>query len=138
MCRGREVLAEEIARYRKMASDSSVKMTSKQENTLKDLKIAEEMYARGYDFCLIDIFKARAHHCQIIDGKIMPRLDCIDGLGDKAADGVTDAASDGPFLSIDDFIDRTKVSKTVTDHMVELGLLEGLPQSNQLSLFDIC
>ena len=138
MCRGREVLAEEIARYRKMASDSSVKMTSKQENTLKDLKIAEEMYARGYDFCPIDIFKARAHHCQIIDGKIMPRLDCIDGLGDKAADGVTDAASDGPFLSIDDFIDRTKVSKTVTDHMVELGLLEGLPQSNQLSLFDIC
>ncbi len=137
MCRGREVLAEEIARYRKMSSDSSVKMTSKQENTLKDLKIAEEMYARGYDFCPIDIFKARAHHCQIIDGKIMPRLDCIDGLGDKAADGVTDAASDGPFLSIDDFIDRTKVSKTVADHMVELGLLEGLPQSNQLSLFDI-
>ena len=138
MCRGREVLAEEIARYRKMASDSSVKMTSKQENTLKDLKIAEEMYARGYDFCPIDIFKARAHHCQIVDGKIMPRLDCIDGLGDKAADGVTDAVKDGPFLSIDDFIDRTKVSKTVTDHMVELGLLEGLPQSNQLSLFDIC
>lgn len=137
MCRGREVLNEEIARYRKMASDASVKMTSKQENTLRDLKIAEEMYARGYDFCPIDIFKARAHHCQIIDGKIMPRLDCIDGLGDKAADGVTDAASDGPFLSIDDFIDRTKVSKTVTDHMVELGLLEGLPQSNQLSLFDI-
>ena len=136
MCRGREILAEEIAKYRKMSADSSVKMTSKQENTLRDLKIAEEMYARGYEFTPIDIFRARAHHCIITDGKIMPGLDCIDGLGDKAADGVADAAADGEFLSIDDFIDRCRVSKSVTDHMVELGLLSGLPQSNQLSLFD--
>ncbi len=137
MCLGRDVLAEEIGQYRKMASDPSCKMTSKQENTLRDLKIAEEMYARGYEFCPIDIYSAKAHHCQIVDGKIMPRLDCIEGLGDKAADGVTDAVKDGAFLSIDDFTARTKVSKTNTDHMVELGLLEGLPQSNQLSLFDM-
>lgn len=137
MCRGKEVLAEEITKYRKMADDGSVKMTAKQENILKDLKIVEEMYARGFDFMPIDIFKAKPHHCQIIDGKIMPRLDCIDGLGDKAADGVADAVKDGRFLSLDDFQERTKVSRTVIDHMVELGILEGLPGSNQLSLFDL-
>ena len=137
MCRGREVLAEEIAKYRRMDEDPNFSMTSKHENTLKDLKIAEEMYARGFEFMPIDIFRARAHHCQIIDGKIMPRLDCIDGLGDKAADQVADAAKDGPFLSLDDFQDRTHVSRTVIDHMSELGLLDGLPKSNQLSLFDI-
>jgi len=138
MCLGKDVLVEELKRYRKMADDGSVKMTSKQENTLRDLKIAEEMYARGFEFMPIDIFKASAHQCRIIDGKIMPRLDCIDGLGDKAADQVVDAVKDGKFLSIDDFCDRTKVSKTVTDHMVELGMLADLPRSNQLSLFDIC
>ena len=137
MCRGKEVLKEEITKYRKMADDPNMKMTSKQENTLKDLKIAEEMYARGFEFMPIDIFKARAHHCRIIDGKIMPRLDCIDGLGDKAADQVADAVKDGPFLSLDDFFDRTHVSRTVIDHMAELGLLDGLPKSNQLSLFDM-
>ena len=137
MCRGKEILAEEIDKYRKMADDGSVKMTAKQENILKDLKIVEEMYARGFDFMPIDIFKAKPHHCQIIDGKIMPRLDCIDGLGDKAADGVADAVKDGKFLSLDDFQERTKVSRTVIDHMVELGILEGLPGSNQLSLFDL-
>ena len=94
------------------------------------------MYARGFEFMPIDIFKARAHHCQIIDNKIMPRLDCIDGLGDKAADQVADAVKDGPFLSLDDFFDRTHVSRTVIDHMAQLGLLDGLPKSNQLSLFD--
>ena len=138
MCLGKDVLADEIAKYRKMDEDASVKMTSKQENTLKDMKIVEEMYARGFDFMPIDIFRANAHRCIIIDGKIMPRLDCIDGLGDKAADGVVDAAKDGAFLSLDDFVSRTKVSRSVTDHMVELGLLAGLPESNQLSLFDIC
>ncbi|MCR5673895.1 MAG: PolC-type DNA polymerase III [Lachnospiraceae bacterium] len=136
MCLGKDVLHEELERYRKLANDGSVKMTSKQENTFRDLKIAEEMYARGFEFMPIDLFKADAHKCLIIDGKIMPRLDCIDGLGDKAADGVTEAAAQGRFLSLDDFCDRTKVSKTVTDHMVELGILSGLPRSNQLSLFD--
>ncbi len=138
MCRGRDVLNENITKYRKLANDPIIKMTSKDENTLRDLKIAEEMLARGFEFMPIDIFKAAAHHCRIIDGKIMPRLDCIDGLGDKAADQVVDAAKDGPFLSLDDFQERTKVSRTVIDHMVELGILSGLPSSNQLSLFDIC
>ena len=136
MCRGKEVLAEELEKYRKMSEDGSVKMTAKQDNLLKDMKIAEEMYARGYEFMPIDIFKVRAHHCQIIDGKIMPRLDCIDGLGDKAADAVADAVKDGRFLSIDDFQERTKASRTVIEHMVELGILNDLPESNQLSLFD--
>ncbi len=137
MCRGKDVVNEQIEKYRKMDEDGGTRMTSKQENTLRDLKIAREMYARGYEFMPIDIFRASAHQCLIIDGKIMPRLDCIDGLGDKAADGVTDAVADGAFLSIDDFCERTKVSRTVTEHMVELGLLPNLPQSNQLSLFDM-
>ncbi|MBQ6129040.1 MAG: PolC-type DNA polymerase III [Lachnospiraceae bacterium] len=137
MCRGRDVIEEELARYKKMTDDPSVKMTSKQENTLRDLKIAQEMHARGYEFMPIDIFRADAHKCLIIDDKIMPRLDCIDGLGDKAADQVMEAVKDGKFLSIDDFCDRTHVSRTVADHMTELGILAALPQSNQLSLFDI-
>ncbi len=138
MCCGKDVLAENIAKYRKMANDPIIRFTSKDDNTLRDLKIAEEMYARGFEFMPIDIFRAKAHHCRIIDNKIMPRLDCIDGLGDKAADQVVEAAKDGQFLSLDDFQERTKVSRTVIDHMVELGILSGLPTSNQLSLFDIC
>ena len=65
----------------------------------------------------------------------MPSISTIDGLGDKAADAVVEAAKDGKFLSRDDFRQRTKVSKTVIDKMVELGILSDLPESNQLSLF---
>ena len=66
----------------------------------------------------------------------MPALNCIDGMGDKAAEAVEEAAKDGAYLSLDDFRQRTKVSKTVIDLMAELGLFGDLPQSNQLSLFD--
>ncbi len=48
-----------------------------------------------------------------------------------------EASKDGPYLSRDDFRQRTKVSKTVIDYMAELGLLTGLPESNQLSLFEM-
>ncbi len=137
MCSGKDVLKENIAKYRKMSADPIIRFTAKDDNTLRDLKIAEEMYARGFEFMPIDIFRAGAHQCRIFDGKIMPKLDCIDGLGDKAADQVVEAAKDGPFLSLDDFQERCKVSRTVIDHMVDLGILTGLPESNQLSLFDI-
>ncbi len=137
MCLGAGVLHEELERYRKMGDDPAFKMKVKDENILRDLKIAEEMYARGYEFMPIDIYRAGAHQCRIIDGKIMPRLDCIDGLGDKAADGVVEAAAAGEFLSLDDFAERTHVSRTVVDHLTELGILTGLSQSNQLSLFDV-
>ena len=73
------------------------------------------------------------------NGVKIPQL----GLGtwfiddDKAADAVVEAAKDGPFLSRDDFRQRTKVSKTVIDLMAELKLLGDLPEANQLSLFDL-
>jgi DNA polymerase-3 subunit alpha (Gram-positive type) len=58
-------------------------------------------------------------------------------MGDKAAEAVVDAAKDGEFLSKDDFRMRTKVSKTVIDLMSDLGLFGDLPETNQLSLFDM-
>ena len=66
----------------------------------------------------------------------MPSLSTIDGLRDKAADAFVTAAAEGPFLSRDDLRQRSKLSKTVIDLMGDLGLLDGLPESNQLSLFD--
>ena len=81
-----------------------IPLSKKEQDTLKDMRIVQEMYARGYDFMPIDIYRAKAHRFQIIDGKLMPSIDSIEGLGDKAADAVVDAAvQDGKFLSKDDF-----------------------------------
>ena len=107
---------------------------------MKDMKIVQEMYARGYEFWPLDIFKAHSRNFQIIDGKIMPSLNSIDGMGEKAADSAMEAAKeaakDGGFLSREDFRNRAKVSKTICDVMGELGILGNLPETNQISLFD--
>ena len=98
------------------------------------MRIGQEMQARGFDFEPIDLERADDKDFQIFDGKIMPSLSAIDGLGEKAAEAVVQAVKDGPFLSKDDFKSRTKVSKTVIDKMANLGILGDLPESNQLSL----
>lgn len=73
-------------------------LTKKEQDTVKDMKIVQEMYARGFDFCPIDLNLVKARHFQIIDGKLMPALSAIDGMGEKAADGVVEAVKDGPFV----------------------------------------
>lgn len=133
MCQGREKLEYHLADYKKRMDT----LSKKEQDTLRDMRIVQEMYARGFEFTAIDIFKASARSFQIVDGKLMPSLSSIDGLGEKAADAIVFAAEDGPFLSREDFINRTKVTKTVCDLMGELGLLGDLPESNQLSLFDM-
>ncbi len=133
MCQGQKHLEETMADYRKR-SDT---LTNKEQDALKDMRIVQEMYARGFEFEKLDIFRAHSRNFQIIDGKVMPSLSSIDGLGEKAADAIMEAAKDGPFLSKDDFRSRTKVSKTVIDMMSDLGLLGDIPESNQISLFDL-
>ncbi len=132
MCQGKEKLNYFIKDYEKRKDT----LTKKEQDTVKDMRIVQEMYARGFTFLPLDVYTAKARYFQIIDGMLMPALNTIEGLGDKAAEAIEDAAKQGAFLSKDDFRQRTKVSKTVIDLMSDLGLLEGLPETNQLSLFD--
>ena len=132
MCQGQTHLEAVMADYKKRADT----LSNKEKDAYGDMKIVQEMYARGFEFVPIDIFSAQSRLFQIVDGKLMPSLNSIDGLGEKAADAIVEAAKDGPFLSKDDFRQRTKVSKTIIDLMDSLNLLGNLPESNQISLFD--
>lgn len=132
MCQGRDRLEYFLADYKKR-SDS---LTKKELDTLRDMRIVQEMYARGFEFITMNVYTAKARHFQIIDGKLMPSFSTIDGLGEKAAEAIVGAATKGRFLSKDDFKQRSKTSKSVVDLMEDMGILRDLPESNQLSLFD--
>ncbi len=132
MCQGQQHLENVMADYKRRMDT----LTKKEQDTYRDMKSVQEMYARGFDFVPIDIFSAHSRNFQIVGDKLMPSLNSIDGLGEKAADAIVEAAKDGPFLSKDDFRQRTKVSKTIIDLMDDLHLLGDLPESNQISLFD--
>ena len=92
MCQGKEKLQYYIDDYTRR-SDS---LSKKEQDTMKDMHSVQEMYARGYEFLPIDIYRAKATKFSIIDGKLMPPFSSIDGMGEKAAEAVDEAAKDGP------------------------------------------
>lgn len=135
MCLGRDVLERNMKEIKRRIETKTA--TQKDEDTYGNMKLVQEMYARGFEFTPIDIFKVKAHMFQIIDGKLMASLDSIEGIGEKAAEQIEEAAKDGPFLSKDDFRTRCKISQTITDQMGDLGLLGDISESNQMSLMDL-
>lgn len=55
---GRDKLEYFIDDYKNKKSLGTI--TNTEEDELKDMRIVQEMYARGYDFIPIDIYKAKA------------------------------------------------------------------------------
>ena len=135
MCQGEEVLKHYLQEIDDKEKNGE-KLTAKDKGSYRDMRIVQEMYARGFEFLPMDLYKSDARYFQIIDGKLLPPFSSIDGMGDTAAESLAIAAADKPFLSIDDMRERGKVSQTICETLKKLGLLEGLPESNQLSFFD--
>ena len=140
MCMGKERLNYYMQDYERRSAEAAKenkKLPPVEQDAYRDMRIVQEMYARGYEFLPIDIYRADARYFQVIDGKLMASLNTIDGMGDTAADTVVEAAKDGPFLSRDDFRQRTKVSQKIIENMADMGMFGDLPATNQISLFDL-
>lgn len=131
MCNGKDKVDIYIKDYKSRLND----LSKKEKDTLKDMKIVQEMYARKINFIPIDLYKVKSNLFQVMDGGIMPSLSAIQGLGEKAAENIVKAREDGIFLSVDELRQRTKISKTVIEIMKQNHIIDGMPQSNQLSLF---
>jgi len=137
MCFGKEKLEYVIDSLQKRKGSRDNPLTPKDEDTIKDGRIVQEMYARGFEFMPIDIYRVQATRFSIIDGKLMPSLTSIDGLGESAARDIVAAAKNGEFISKDDFRTRSGTGQSTCDLLSRLGILNDLPESNQLSIFDL-
>ena len=84
MGQGKEKLLYHMKEYKRRAELNQ--LSKKDQDTLKDMKNVLEMYARGFDFLPIDIYKSKASKFQIVGDKLLPPFNTIDGMGDKAAE----------------------------------------------------
>lgn len=112
--------------------------TNKESNIIDSLHVALEATARGIKFAPISLEKSDATRFVVDtehENTLIPPFKTIDGLGLTVAKTIVEARENGPFLSKEDLQKRGKVSKTLTDKMTEMGILNELPDSNQLSLF---
>ena len=110
--------------------------TNKEAGVAECLKLALEATARGIKIANVDLYKSKAFTFDVLDDKtIIPSFSSIDGLGDVVAKNIETEAKKHPFISIEDFQNRCKVSQTLVDKMKSMGIFNDMPETSQLSLF---
>ncbi|MDQ0417385.1 DNA polymerase-3 subunit alpha (Gram-positive type) [Croceifilum oryzae] len=120
----------------KEIKDKGFSASAKEKNLYTTLELVQEFFARGFTFKPIDIYRSHATQF-VMEGEqtLIPPFKSLEGLGESVAYKIMEARKNGDFLSIDDFQQRTKASSTTIDLLRTMGCMEGLPQSNQLTLF---
>lgn len=110
--------------------------TNKENGAKECLKVALEMAARGIRIKPYNLYECKATVFGVEnDTTIIPPFNAIDGLGDVVANNIESEAKKAPFISIEDFQKRCKVSTTLIDKMRSMGIFEGMSETSQLSLF---
>ena len=110
--------------------------TNKEAGIAECLKLALEATARGIKIANVDLYKSKGTTFEVPDDKtIIPPFRAIDGLGDVVAKNIESEARKHPFISIEDFQNRCKVSSTLIEKMKNMGLFKDMPETSQLSLF---
>ncbi len=131
MAQGKEMVKRRIDEINVKGFDAS----NTEKTLVVELEIANEMLERGYTFQMVDINKSDARNFIIEGDSLIPPFRAIPGLGANVAEQIVKAREEAPFLSKEDLQKRGKVSKTIISYMTENGVLEGMPDEDQLSLF---
>ncbi|WP_417137076.1 PolC-type DNA polymerase III [Ruminococcus bromii] len=109
--------------------------TAKDEAEYQTLQIVNEMMARKIEFLPVDIYKSEAKMFKVEDGKIRLPFSSLPGVGGAAADSLAETGKHTEYLSIEDMQIKTKVTKAVIETLKDVGVLNDLPESSQMSLF---
>ena len=111
--------------------------SQKDKNSIVVLEVALEMYKRGYQILPVDLYLSDHKEFRIKDDRLLPPLISLEGVGETAAANIQSERNIRPFISVEDLMKRAKVNKTSIEVLKIHGCLEGLNQSNQISLFNI-
>ena len=133
MIKGYDAIKDRMIEIKNKGFDA----TNKENGISECLNVALEMAARGIKISNFDLYKSKGLTFGVEDEHtLIPPFITIDGLGETVAKNIESEAQKRPFISIEDFQNRCKVSQTLIDKMRNLGVFKGMPESSQLSLFD--
>jgi DNA polymerase-3 subunit alpha (Gram-positive type) len=133
LMRGHQAVRDKMALIKQ--KQNAHEASAKDEQELATLQIVNEMLARGIVALPVDIYKSEAKMFVVEDGKIRLPFSTIPGLGESAAISLAESGKTNTYLSIEDLQIKTKVSKSIIESLRNLGVLEGIPESSQMSLF---
>ena len=138
MIKGEEAIINRIEELKVKSKTKGEKLSPKEAEQMKTLTISLEMVQRGYKFANIDLYKSDPTRF-VIDHEnkaLIPPFITLDGLGEAAAATVEEARQQGEFFSKEDLLRRTKLTSTNVEDLSKMHVLDGLNETDQLSLFD--
>ncbi|WP_324824178.1 PolC-type DNA polymerase III [Sinanaerobacter sp. ZZT-01] len=109
--------------------------TKKEEDEVTVLEVAYEMYARGFEFLPAKLGKSDSVKFEVVDGKVLIPFLALNGVGESAAKRLTEEWEAQPFFSIEEIRTRAKLNRTAIEALKNHGVLKGMPESDQMSLF---
>ena len=131
LMKGKQAVKEKIRSINQKGFEASAK--EKQEVPM--LQIMNEMLCRGIEILPVDVYKSDSKRFMVEDGKIRLPFCSLSGIGEAAAESLSEVGKTAEYLSIEDMIQKTKVNKSVIEILRDSGALNGIPESSQMSLF---
>jgi DNA polymerase-3 subunit alpha (Gram-positive type) len=129
--KGLECVNEHMDEIRRKGNEA----TQKEKNLLTILEIVKEAMLRGIKFLPVELYKSDAKRFLITPDGLLPPLAALQGLGENAAKSLALAREEGAFTSIEDLKTRARLSSAIIEVLQKHGCLEGLPETDQLTLF---
>ena len=131
MCQGIDVARDAIREIQVKGQEA----TAKDKNKQTVLEIVVEFYARGFKFCPIDLYHSDAKNFLPTEEGLLPPFSSLQGLGVNAAQSIVEGRKDGEFNTLEELKERTSLGRSLIDLLKENGVLDGIPETNQLCLF---
>lgn len=131
MCQGYDAILSKLIEI----EEKGFQAQPKEKAMISILEMALEMTSRGFTFKPLDLYRSHATKFTIDGTSLIPPFSALAGIGENAAKNIAAAKEEGDFLSIEDFQNRSKASKTIVELLSQMGCFRGLPETNQLSLF---
>ena len=131
--KGESYIQNQITKLENLSHER--KLDLKESATLAVLELAREMFSRGFGVEHVDLYKSDAERFIVLENSLLPPLASLDGVGQVAARGIFEARKSGKFSSIEDLRNRSGINKTSIAALQEHGCLNGLDETDQMSLF---
>ncbi|MDO4748801.1 MAG: PolC-type DNA polymerase III, partial [Eubacteriales bacterium] len=131
LIKGKQAVKEKI----KSINQKGFEASAKEKQEVPMLQIMNEMLCRGIEILPVDVYKSDSKRFLIEDGKIRLPFCSLSGIGESAAESLSDIGKTTSYLSVEDMIQKTKVNKAVIEILRDAGALDDIPESSQMSLF---
>ncbi|MBR2674828.1 MAG: PolC-type DNA polymerase III [Mogibacterium sp.] len=111
--------------------------TGKEKEHLIVYEVMYEAMSRGFEFEEPRLGVSEPCRFSVLDGRILMPFNAISGIGDAAAESLSAAYEERNFHTIDDVRSRTRLSINNIEDLRRHGLFEGLPESAQMTIFEL-